>query len=366
MAEAAPVVPDSGGTPAPDAAGTGGTESPPAAPPGNAPPGDGSPAPASGEPRGSGPVPDAGSEAGGEPAPSISGGGGGGDPDTGSPASWPDNWREIMAGGDEKLVQRLSRFNSPSNVAKSWVALNNKMSSGEVVPSKPGEDATDDEMNAWRETQGIPSEPAGYLENMPEGLVFGEQDEPALNSFLENAHAKDMPPSAVHDALSWYHENEQNALAMRHEFDLAIRQETEDELRAEWGNEYRANLNGMNNLVETYSDEDFATNLFNARMPDGTLVGDNATFIRMMTDINTEVNPHPTVTPATGANLGQTIASEKAVIEKAMSDRDSEYWKGPKHPESGETMMAHRYNELLEAEIKLEQRAQGRRASEQG
>ena len=283
-----------------------------------------------------------------------------------APQDWPSNWREIMAGGDSKELTRLARFNSPANVYKSWRSMNNKMSAGELLPARPnGEDA--DELNAWRAQAGIPSDPNGYLEHFPDGLVVGEGDEGAINDFLQHAHETDTPPKHVHDMLGWYYNHEENLQAQRFEQDSQFRQQTEDDLRTEYGPEFRGNLNGIHNTFDTYGEEGLADQIFTARMADGTLVGDHPGFIRMMANVSTEINPHPTITPATGESVGQTISSEKAQIEHAMSDRNSDYWKGPK-AESGETVMAERYRSLLEAEERIRGRGQGARATagEQG
>ena len=54
-----------------------------------------------------------------------------------APADWPDNWRELMAGDDEKVLKRLDRFQSPKNVAKSWLSAEHCSTQAGVMPRPP-------------------------------------------------------------------------------------------------------------------------------------------------------------------------------------------------------------------------------------
>src|SRR5512135_169053 len=45
---------------------------------------------------------------------------------------WPDDWREKLAGNDEKALKRLGRFASPAGIFKSFRELEAKFSRGEL------------------------------------------------------------------------------------------------------------------------------------------------------------------------------------------------------------------------------------------
>jgi hypothetical protein len=262
----------------------------------------------------------------GDTSPTLVQGGGEEDKPQAAPQNWPDNWRQIMAGGNDKALQALNRFNSPSNVFKSWESMRQKMSSGELVSSKPEGD--EEALNAWRAQAGIPEAPEGYLEKMPDGLVVGEDDKPLIDDFLKSMHESDATPQHVHQALGWYYQTQEKLAAQQAEADKANRATSEDELRAEWGPDYRPNINSIHNLFNTHADSALLEKFFGARFPDGSPIGDDPATLKFLSQIANQLMPHGTITPMEGKTPIETINSRKGEIEKLMEDTHSEYWKG--------------------------------------
>ncbi|HDZ73701.1 MAG TPA: hypothetical protein ENH55_13230 [Aurantimonas coralicida] len=279
------------------------------------------------------------------------GGGEGEDEPQPTPTIFPDNWRALASGGDPKTEQYLGRYASFGNVVKALMAFRQKMSAGELQATKP--DGTDEEvLNEWRAQAGIPAEPEGYLERLPEGLIIGESDQPLVASYLTAMHAADAPPAYVHEGLKWYYANEERLLTEQTEADKTNRAQNEDELRAEWGPEYRPNLNGVHGLFDSHGVKGLKEKFFAARLNDGTPFGDDPDILRFLAWAAREINPHGTVTPAPGETPLQTIQAEKTPLEALMSDKNSEYWKGPKA--SG---LQARWRELDEMEQRHKSRA---------
>ncbi len=122
--------------------------------------------------------------------------------DTGK-GSWPENWRELIAGDDKKELQYLQRFSAPADYHKSGVEARKKISAGEFA--KPlAKDAKPEEVQAWRQANGIPEKPEGYFEKLPNGLVIGEDDKELFASFATDMHALHAPPAMIHKAVEWY------------------------------------------------------------------------------------------------------------------------------------------------------------------
>lgn len=297
-------------------------------------------------------APDGGPPAGDKP---LAAGGGKTDDKVETPANWPSNWREIMAGGNDKFLATLNRFDSPANVFKSWANMRQQRDTGEVVRAKPEGDPNDPvfqrEMNEWRAQAGIPEKPEGYLDKVPDGLVFGENDKPLLDGFLKDMHAKDVPPAYVHEALRWYKANEERIVNDRAEADRQHRAVAEDNLRAEWGPEYRPIMNGVHALISTYGSQDLAEELYSARLADGTPLGDHPSFLKFMAALNREINPTGTVAPA-GKTQAQALDDRIGELKKMMSDKNSDYWKGPNR----DALQAE-YRGLIEQRDRRNQRA---------
>lgn len=224
-----------------------------------------------------------------------------------------------MAGGDTKALAYFNRYANPSNVGKALMATRSKISSGELMASKP--DGTDEvALNEWRAQAGIPEKAEGYLDKLPEGLVIGDDDKPIVESFLADMHAIDAPPEMVHTGLGWYYKHQENVLAERTEMDRVARVQNEDSLHADWGPEYRPNLNGAHALFDTYAESGLRERFFGARMPDGSPLGDDPDTLRFLVALSREINPHGTITPAAGETPIQTIEAELAQLNLEMAD----------------------------------------------
>src|SRR3990167_9237752 len=239
-------------------------------------------------------------------------GGGGEDKPVTTPADWPENWPDVMAGGDAKLAAQYRRYHSPAAIGKAFVSLRQRMDSGELARARPEGDPDDpavkQALTEWRATAGIPEKPDGYLDKVPDGIVFGENDKPMLDGFLKDMHAKDVPPPYVHEALRWYKANE------------------------EWG-----------------GSQDLATELYSARLADGTPLGDHPAFLRWAASIGRDLGLHHTVVGASGSP--QAGAARQGEIEKLMSDSRSAYWNGPQSE-----ALKGEYRKILEAEEKVKTR----------
>ena len=74
---------------------------------------------------------------------------------------WGDDWREKLAGGDEKKLARYSKYASPQALADALVNAQTLISKGEHKKALPV-DATPEAMAEWRKNNGIPDKPENY------------------------------------------------------------------------------------------------------------------------------------------------------------------------------------------------------------
>ncbi len=100
-----------------------------------------------------------------------------------APVTWPENWRDEMAGGDEKERKRLERFASPADVYKSNRELEKKLSTGKFKVDLP-ENPTEEQIAAYRKDMGIP-EDGKYDTEIGGGFVWSDDDKPALDFFAK-------------------------------------------------------------------------------------------------------------------------------------------------------------------------------------
>jgi len=69
-----------------------------------------------------------------------------------------------------------------------------------------------------------------------------DDDKPMLSSFTEFVHEKNLPQSAVDAALEWYFGQQATILEEQSTADKAASEATIEELRQEYGREYRGNM----------------------------------------------------------------------------------------------------------------------------
>ena len=268
------------------------------------------------------------------------------DPDTPPAGDWPDDWREKYAKGDEKKLKQLQRYGSFEAAMDALFAAQQKIRSGEMKSALP-ENPSEEELKAWRADNGIPESPDKYDLSLPSGMVIGEDDKPVVDDFLKAAHEANMHPSQVSKALDWYFGKQEAAQRAQDEFDATKKREAEDALRAEFGGEYRRNLQIANDLLAG-APEGVKDQLLGGRMADGTPIGNSPAVIQWLVGLSRELNPIGTVVPGSGTNAMQAVENEIADIRKLMADHNSEYWKGPKAKQ-----LQNRYHELIAAKQKV-------------
>lgn len=267
---------------------------------------------------------------------------------TGQP-TWPGDWRQQFAGNDESAVKRLERFASPAEIYRSYKALEQRVSSGELKAVKPfPEKGTAEEQNAWRTENGIPEAPDKYQLNLGDGIVIGEQDKPIIDDFLKAAHAANLPAKAANAAVKWYFDFSEKQAEARYEQDMQAKEEFEEAMRAEWGQDYKPNLNSIHALLDM-APEGVKDRFLNGRMADGRPLGSDPDTLRWMASLARQINPVTTMVPGSGANVLNSIEDEIGTIEKRMREDRAGYNKDEKQQQ--------RYRDLLAARERHKGRA---------
>jgi hypothetical protein len=263
-----------------------------------------------------------------------------------APADWPADWREKLAGDDKAFLNVLKRYTSPMTYAKAGFEAQQKIRSGEV--KKPlGADASPEEIAAFRKENGIPETPDAYAIQLPDGMVPGEIDKPILDAFKGFAHNKNWTPGQLNEVVGWYYQQQDQIAAQQYVADKTLRMQSEEALRAEWGPEYRSNVNAIQNFLAG-APEGVSEAIINARGPDGAVLGNNPMVLRWLADLAREAMPGAGLVPAGTSNPSAAIETEIENINRLMQTEPQKYWSDEK--------MQSRYRDLLGAQ----ERAKGR------
>lgn len=234
---------------------------------------------------------------------------------------WKEDWRETaikeagLTGEEaEAALKRLSRYSSPSAMAKSLVELNKKIASGEYkVPAPENEEA----LARWRKDNGIPEKPEDYKLELDNGFVLGEEDLPMVKGFLDVAHNKNLDNGTVKEVLSWYKGQEKALAEAETQILTEARNNTITELKAEWGAEFKENMNAVNSFMSKYFGDDVAKHVEFSIGPDGIPLGSNPNFVRTISQLSRDLDIGDYVVPG-AVNKMESIADEMKTIEKKM------------------------------------------------
>lgn len=265
-------------------------------------------------------------------------GGAGNDDDKGG-----GDWRTDFATDGEKvddgLLKSLGRYHSPAAFANAWKKQNDEIASGQWI--RPlGEDPSEDDVAAFRKQTGVPEDFAGYKETLTEGLVIGVDDAPFADKFFEDMHAAGSRPSDVNAALGTYFAMVAEQKADQADLEAQAATAGEDELRKEWGDDYRRNLGAAHSYLDTLPPS------VKAIFQGGTMpveiskldakgepmfamqpIGYNSEAMRWLTSMALADNPLATVVPGAGSNQAAAIADELAAIQKVQTETPDAYWK---------------------------------------
>jgi hypothetical protein len=247
--------------------------------------------------------------------------------------SWPEDWRDRLSGGDDKLKNLLNRYTAPDAFAKAFKELRAAYDSRKPAKDEAAElpeNATEEQLAAYRKAKGIPDKPEDYEFEVPEGKELSDSEYEIMIDFAKAMHETNMPADTVKKISSWFLEYEDIVAQKNADRAYEARQETEEKLRAEWGGDYRANVNLMSNVLQEHLGS-AAGDFLSQPMMDGTRLGDNETFIRLMADLSRKVGGSTAELYTTDVHTtGQSLETRKAELMKMMNDPDpvvrKKYW----------------------------------------
>lgn len=263
---------------------------------------------------------------GGQKADTIMGGGAAADKGQQAPADWPTDWRTKMAGDDKGLLSQLERFASPVDMAKKIREQENLIRQGAHKNPFP-KDGDDAAKTAWRKDNGIPDAADKYDIKLPDGLVIGEEDKPIVEGVMKALHGVNATNEQVNAAMAEYYRQEAAYLQNRATDIITSKKKADDALHAEWGGEYRANVNSVDALGGTFSRECQAA-IAGAVDSDGMPLLNNPAFIKEMLRMARTMNPADIVPGSGGGTQAAGVDQRIKEIEGRMGT--PEYYKDEK------------------------------------
>lgn len=250
------------------------------------------------------------------------------DASKGAGAAWDASWRESYAGTDEKKLNQLKRYDSPRAVLDALFNAQQKISSGELKAPLP-KDPTPEQLAAYRKDNGIPEKADAYFANLPDGVKLTDSDKEMLKPYADLMHKHNLSPQAASEFLGIRAKMLDDLIANQAQNDQTLRAQVEESLRAEWGSEYRANINNIRTMLQG-APEDVREAILSARTSDGRALFNHPATTQYFAQLARQLNPFGTIVGADGGALtGKGADARIAEINGMMGKSDSAYWKGP-------------------------------------
>lgn len=254
--------------------------------------------------------------------------------------AWPDDWVTRMAKGDEKVAKQFSRYASPEALAEAHISLRRRLDSGEFRTTLP-KDPKPEELAQWRKDNGIPEKPDGYD---LKGIEFDDSDKPIVESIVSRLHAVNADPKIAREAVSIYKDIVAQNEQQREELDEQQRTSVLDTLNAEYGNQFRRNINLIEGTVLSKFPASVREAIKSARLPDGTALFNHPDAVRAFVALALEMNPAAVVTPGGTGDIGKGMVEEWQAIQKVRAEERTKYNK--------DENMQKRERELIDAMIR--------------
>jgi hypothetical protein len=147
----------------------------------------------------------------------------------------------------------------------------------------PGKDAKPEEIAAYRKAVGVPETADKYAVYRPNGFEPTDADVETEKVFLEAAHAMGLPQAQVDGVLKTHYQLQE---AQKRQFDQRAQkaaEAAEEDLRAEWGRDYKANVALSNRWLDEHLAPHMGkewTGLMDKRFADGTALGEHPGFVK--------------------------------------------------------------------------------------
>lgn len=188
--------------------------------------------------------------------------------------NYPEGWDESLKGHQSLLKfydNEKKQFNF-SNLAKSYVNAESLLGKDKIpVPHK---DFTDDQWNEFYNKLGRPAREKYDVKNNVANNI--QTDDAFFNKYLDAAHKNGLLPKQAQAIVDFYNNESAAVMAAQEEANKAAVMEGVNNLKKEWGNDYKNNIEKAREALFMFaSDEDLK------KMDDAGLLV-NPDFTKMM------------------------------------------------------------------------------------
>jgi hypothetical protein len=169
-----------------------------------------------------------------------------GNPDTGVTPDAGGKWYEAFTDASLKGVVEAKQFQTPEDLARSYVNLEKLVGQDKIVMPKGEEDR-----EGWDKVfnrLGRPENPDGYkFEGLPEGA-----DEGLIKGYAEKAHAMGLTAKQASELVQWWTGQVGTATEAQTQAQQEALAQQQSELKREWGQAHDAKLEAARAAVRKF------------------------------------------------------------------------------------------------------------------
>lgn len=250
----------------------------------------------------------------------------GGAPNTNANAPAPDAWFSGIQNQDVRTWVEAKGFKDPLAVAESAYNLEKLMGfdkAGRTIVM-PDENATPEQIAAFRQKMGVPESVDGYKLPVPEGTPDG-----FAKTAAEWFHEAGVPAGAAEKVASKWNEY-QAAEMQRQEQEFSARSEQEfGNLKSEWGKAYDQNLELARRAAQQFLPAKDATERQQMLSAIERVTGTEK-MLKFFANIGTGLGEHKMHTDGGGGAMTPAQASQRIAELKSNQEWTAAYLSGDK------------------------------------
>lgn len=234
----------------------------------------------------------------------------------------PVDWRAAIA--DEKLRERANRFNSLDDVLKNNVDLlseRDRLRNTGIF--RPGDEASDEDVAAYRKAMGIPDSPEGY--EFPQGDDITDEQKASQEAWSKHFHELGISGTQAKSLIEAVQRGAEEAQQRQIEADRELAEQTTAALKKEWGADFDHNKELANRAAEKMFGEDFE-DIRSLETKDGRFILDDARLLRALARYGREMaadNPSDMMDDTQRETVQDEIDNLRTQIHEAVARGDS-------------------------------------------
>jgi hypothetical protein len=202
------------------------------------------------------------------------------------------DWRDGIT--DAKLRTSAGKYASLTQFVEAHNNLTGELSRRVRLP---GPDAGEEDVAKFRKALGVPNDIQGYADALetPDGTDYDEGDMAMIEEFAEVALENNIPAPAFNAFVQMM---AQRAAGLRESVVEQIegaRDEAEDALAQDWGNDYDRNVSMATRAAKAHGGADFVQFLNNTKLEGFGLLGDHPAMVKFLAQVGSKSDEHDMV-----------------------------------------------------------------------